>query len=37
MVQKKDVGPPEMNELDMMAISQQKISDIGAPSTIARG
>ena len=37
MVQKKDVGPPEMNELDMMAVSQQKkISDIGAPSTIAR-
>ena len=37
MVQKKDSGPPEMNELDMMAVSQQKkISDIGAPSTIAR-
>ena len=37
MVQKKDSGPPEMNELDMMAVSQQKkISDIGAPSTISR-
>lgn len=37
MVQKKDAGPPEMNELDMMAVSQQKkISEIGAPSTIAR-
>ena len=24
MVQKKDAGPPEMNELDMMAVSQQK-------------
>ena len=37
MVKKKDAGPPEMNELDMMAVSQQKkISDIGAPSTIAR-
>ena len=37
MVQKKDSGPPEMNELDMMAVSQQKkISEIGAPSTIAR-
>ena len=32
---RKDSGPPEMNELDMMAVSQQKkISDIGAPSTI---
>ena len=37
MVGKKDSGPPEMNELDMMAVSQQKkISDIGAPSTISR-
>ena len=37
MLRKKDAGPPEMNELDMMAVSQQKqISEIGAPSTIAR-
>lgn len=37
MVKKRDAGPPEMNELDMMAVTQQKkISDIGAPSTIAR-
>ena len=37
MVKKRDAGPPEMNELDMMAVTQQKkISEIGAPSTIAR-
>ena len=37
MVKKKDSGPPAMNELDLMAVSQQKqISEIGAPSTISR-
>jgi len=37
MIKKKDSGPPAMNELDLMAVSQQKqISEIGAPSTISR-
>ena len=37
MVKKNDSGPPAMNELDLMAVSQQKqISEIGAPSTISR-
>ena len=37
MVKKNEGGPPEMNELDLIAVSQQKqISEIGSPSTISR-
>ena len=37
MVQKNEGDLPEMNELDLIAASQQKqISEIGSPSTISR-
>ena len=37
LFKKADVGPPVMNELDVIAVTNQKqISDIGAPTTIAR-